>query len=202
MRRIIGDIHGKWRSYMALLDGCDDSVQLGDFAWGLPHEDRVLRAALDERLAGPGRHRWIRGNHDNPMTMQDSPYWIPDGTIEGDTMYIGGALSTDRAWLVPGEDWWPEEELSYGALMDACERYAEARPRIMLTHDAPATAIRNLFPKHHIERSRTQQALESMLEIHSPDLWVFGHWHPRSPIRGTIRGCEFVCLGELQHLDM
>jgi hypothetical protein len=71
-------------------------------------------------------HRFIRGNHDNPGECAKHPQWIEDGKIEGDTMFIGGAVSIDRALRQEGYNWWPDEELSAERLTP----YADRWPRV------------------------------------------------------------------------
>ena len=57
-------------------------------------------------------HKFIRGNHDDPQACREHPYWIKDGLIENDIMYIGGAWSIDREYRTEGVSWWRDEELS------------------------------------------------------------------------------------------
>ncbi len=68
----------------------------------------------------------------------------------------------------------------------------------MVTHDAPADAIRALFPGARVRRPmwRTMQALGAMFENHQPDLWIFGHWHRSAG--AVVDGKRFQCLGELR----
>ena len=89
--RYIGDIHGKLWEYQSLLTCEYPTVQVGDFGAGF----RVI-PEFDPK------DRWIRGNHDDPTIARANPNWIPDGTVEGKIMYIGGAWSIDRAYRIPG----------------------------------------------------------------------------------------------------
>ena len=92
--RIIGDIHGKLYDYELLLTNQERSVQIGDFGIGFagPYwHEKVNDIHRDTQ------HRFIRGNHDNPGMCPEMVGWIPDMTVEGDVMFIGGAWSIDWA---------------------------------------------------------------------------------------------------------
>lgn len=193
----IGDVHGKWTRYRDLIDGQTDTVQLGDFMVGYKMSNHAAEARILERMED-GNHRFIRGNHDNPAACKATSRWIPDGTVEGAYMFMGGAYSIDRAALIEGADWWADEELSTGELGEMIDLYEETKPSIMVTHDAPEKVARQLFSLHPsgVSASRTRRALDIMLDIHRPDAWVFGHWHKSR--RQIIEGTEFICLRELE----
>ena len=80
--------------------------------------------------------------------------------------------------------------------------HATVKSRIMVTHDAPADAIRAMFPGDRVRRhlSRTMQALNAMFEYHRPDLWIFGHWHRSAG--AVVDGTRFQCLGELRYCSI
>ena len=98
MIRFFGDVHGKFGRYKNLLDSCPyPSIQVGDMGVGFlrwPHGDPSPNPPYDRMVAGG--HRFIRGNHDSPKVCAKHSQCIPDGTIEDDVMFIGGALSIDR----------------------------------------------------------------------------------------------------------
>lgn len=193
---IIGDVHGKWDSYLSKIQDHEKSVQLGDFGIGFARENRVRKARLDQFLNENKEHRFIRGNHDNPSVCKEHPNYIHSGTFENNMMFIGGALSIDRAWRISGEDWWEDEEESYADLMDFIVKYEQFKPSVMLTHDAPDIVARQMFNFYtDSNQSRTRGAFETMFEIHKPDIWIFGHWH--KTVHLNVLGTEFVCLNEL-----
>lgn len=205
--RWIGDVHGHFRQYKRIIADCPASIQVGDLGIGF----RYCGDARDgEFMANPpydamvaGNHRFIKGNHDNPSACRKHTQCIKDGTVEGDIMYIGGALSIDRQWHTEGYDWWPDEELSISELNTLVDVYATAKPRVMVSHDCPETIARLMMAQDgsKIEMpSRTRQALQSMLEIHRPEIWLFGHWHVS--LDKVIDGTRFVCLAELEYKDI
>jgi len=202
---LIGDIHGKWKEYSDILKKYEParSVQLGDFAWGFPHNTARI-AELEYAMSTFGNdNRYIRGNHDNPVACKNHKFCIDDATYEPDSgiFLLGGASSIDAAQRTQGVDWWDDEELSQSDLYLALDLYEQVKPRIVLTHECPEDVVGNLFNWYRADfPSRTRQALGSMWAIHKPDVWVFGHWH--SFIDRTIDGTRFICLDELQTANL
>ena len=204
--RFIGDIHGNFDNYLALIQGAEHSIQCGDMGVGFPGEE--LMPVVEKN------HRFIRGNHDNPKTCKDNPNWIPDGkfeiwgpaTSETGIMFIGGAWSIDFEWRQrlmnqgKGEVWWKDEELSVRELHTLIDLYEEKKPDIMVTHDCPTIAALALDSNHSWDKSKTRTAFDSMFEIHKPDLWIHGHHH-RSVIN-DIKGTRFICLDEFAFIDI
>lgn len=190
--RYIGDVHGKFDEYLLIASAVPESIQVGDFGIGFGDAPPEL---------GP-QHRFIRGNHDSPGECANLSTWIPDGTIENDMMLIGGALSIDVAMRKEGVSWWRDEELSIRELDLLVQQYLDLKPRVMVTHECPEAVTNQLFSwyRDEIYPSRTRQALSSMWEQHKPELWIFGHWHASR--MAIILGTKFVCLGELNYIDV
>lgn len=203
LTRIIGDIHGNVRDYENLLTNRKRSVQVGDFGIGFagPYWHEKVNDVHRNT-----QHRFIRGNHDNPSMCPEMVGWIPDMTVEGDVMFVGGAWSIDWAARLDGVNWWSQtEELSPRELYRAIEIYEEAKPRVMITHDCPTLAAARLFFDTGLALSlrqvqtRTAAAFQTMFEIHQPDFWFYGHWH--HTVEADINGTHFHCLGELDFVD-
>lgn len=205
--RLIGDVHGKFRSYRDIIRDVPFSIQVGDMGVGFS----ALRGGEISELTNPpfdsmskGRHLFIRGNHDNPGVCRQHKYWIPDGSVVDGIYCLGGAVSIDRVWRTEGMDWWPDEECGYAELEKMIDDYAAIKPDVVVTHECPdsiAGEILAAFRKGRIEDgSRTRQALERMFAIHQPRLWFFGHWHTSMDFMraGTI----FRCLAELEYVDV
>lgn len=187
--RYIGDVHEKFDQYLNIVNGCDESIQVGDFGAGFsPLPFSTL-----------SKHRFIRGNHDNPEICRKNPNWIPDGSVIGNTMFIGGALSADAIKRFDGENWWRDEECDMSAMYDFMDIYKNAKPEIMVTHDCPETVSSVLFNKSK-KTSRTIQMFDALFRIHSPKIWIFGHHHWRRD--STIGGTRFICLEELGYIDL
>ena len=202
--RIIGDVHGRFRRYREIIRGVPFSIQAGDMGVGFRNRMGELAANPPYDSMSEGRHLFIRGNHDNPEVCKRQKYWIPDGAVVDGVYCLGGAVSIDRAWRTEGFDWWPDEELSYAELAQKIEEYAAIKPEIVVTHDCPSSVAERIlvtFNKAKIEDgSRTRQALQTMLDIHQPKEWYFGHWHVSlSFVRGRT---TFRCLDELEFVDI
>lgn len=191
--RFVGDVHGKIPQYLDVIKDADHSIQVGDMGIGF----------VDVPVM-PKQHRWIRGNHDNPTLASEHPNCIADGTIYNGMLCIGGAWSIDSEYRTEGLDFWTDEELSYQRLFKIIEFACDYKPKIMVTHDCPTSMIPHLFPFAASNyRSRTQNALDVILNDVKPDLWVFGHWHKSVDIcNRALYPTRFVCLNELEYKDI
>jgi predicted phosphohydrolase len=169
------------------------TIQVGDFGAGF--------AEIPELAP---KHKFIRGNHDNPAICKAHLNWIPDGAFWGkESMYfLGGGLSIDRANRVLGETYWDDEELTFGELYQEITRFEILKPRIVVSHCAPHEIGIKLFPtntKRYFD-SRTANAFDAMLAVHKPEMWIFGHYH--QTVRQVIDVTTFMCLGELHSLNL
>ena len=200
--RFIGDVHGKWDRYKRILKNSPcPTIQVGDMGVGFRDWHGEMRSNAPYDLMKEGKHRFIRGNHDNPGVCRNHSQWIADGHIENGMMFIGGAFSIDWQYRLEGMSWWRDEELSITELNELLGKYEKEKPEVMVTHDCPETIAALMSPQYHCEfPSRTRQALNGMLEIHRPKVWLFGHWH-RS-FDGTVNGTRFLCLNELEVMDV
>lgn len=195
--RIIGDIHGDFNAYKSMINGCDESIQVGDYGIGfVPNQVTDLK------------HRFIRGNHDDPKRCQGEVNHILDGTIEvidgAKIMYIGGASSIDKAYRTEGVSWWRDEECSYSQFLHFFDIYCREKPDIMITHECPEEVSNVLCNTTGIskfsEKSVTRLALQNMFEHHKPELWCFSHWHVS--FAKNILGTKFICLNINEYMDI
>lgn len=204
--RFIGDIHGNYIPWIAAAENSMRSVQVGDF--GLGFGTKGLAAFVDSVVIDPipGEHRFIRGNHDALYECKLSKNWIPDGTIEGPVMYIGGAGSIDRAWRTEGLNWWSDEELSISELDQMIETYAQAKPKVLVTHDCSEQfAKRVMMPLVNSTidfPSRTRDAIDQMYLVKPPEVHIFGHWHHRVDYIDEQTGTRMICLGIDEYIDI
>lgn len=195
--RFIGDVHGKIKQYLKLIEDCDSSIQVGDMGIGFVKVPKI-----------EGNHKGIRGNHDNPNMAVRHPNFIKDGTFwENESIFfLGGAWSIDWEWRQEYEMnfgkriWWPNEECSVPKLQKIIDYYEECKPEVMVTHDCPTIMAHEIHSQHEWDKSKTRQALDRMFEIHKPKLWVFGHHHVN--LMRDIDGTRFICLAELSFVDI
>ena len=190
--RYIGDVHGKTHIYEQIASQVEESVQVGDLGVGFV-----------EHIPTGERHRFIRGNHDNPHLCKRTEGWIPDGHIENDTLFVGGAWSIDQMYRTQDVDWWVGEECGAWQFIEFVNACRAHRPRIVVTHDCPDSVVRPLRLLGMDQaryRTRTGDGLQRMFEAHQPDIWIFGHWHQSRD--QVIEGTRFICLAELEHIDL
>jgi predicted phosphodiesterase len=208
LTRVIGDVHGKFDQYKKIIKGAERSIQVGDLGVGFkklnyegelvwstnpPHKEMVKHSA-----------KFLRGNHDNPDVCRKHSQWIADGTVENDVMFVGGATSIDRAYRIEGQSWWADEECSLSQLRHFVDLYADIKPRVMITHEVPESIADGILAAVNRTKlddpSRTRQALQAMLEIHRPEIWIAGHWHVN--IDQQYQGMRLIVLNELEYVDL
>lgn len=207
MVKFIGDVHGKFSRYEKIILEHPNTIQVGDMGIGFrhwPHGEWQANPPYDKMVAA---NAWfIPGNHDNPNVCKNHSQCIKAGHFESlrdgrMAMFIGGAESIDKAYRIEDYSWWPEEELSQEKMWVIAGIYEKIKPDVMVTHDAPLTAVHAIHNSHHrYDSSRTQQFLQSLWNFHKPKLWVHGHHH--ISVDHVIEGTRFVCLAELEMRDL
>lgn len=204
--RVVGDVHGYYGNYLDIVQKAPHSLQVGDLGF----EYECLKK-LD-----PACHKVLAGNHDNysrwdtsTFVHMQSGHWLGDHGVwpspAGAVFFVRGGYSIDRAYRKEGVSWWPDEELSEEAFAACLEAYAQARPRIVCTHECPAGITDQLFPPmkwngEWLTPSRTSRWLERLRQAHQPALWLFGHHHKERDV--TIDSTRFLCLPELGWVDL
>lgn len=163
----------------------------------------------------PERHKVLGGNHDNyesdnGVFINQTPHFLGDFGIYSlpnslDIFFVRGGYSIDKMYRQLGRDWWPEEELNYIQMVNALKAYADAKPDFVISHECPERIIPEvstlaLWDGKPIVPSTTARMLDEMLKIHKPKLWVFGHHHKKW--EKEIDGTQFICLAELEDLDI
>lgn len=209
--RLIGDVHGKYKQYHRIIKECDSSIQVGDMGVGfryhgqstLKHGEPCENPRYD--LMKKQNARFIRGNHDNPNVCRNHTQWIPDGHIEiingSKFMFVGGATSIDIHSRLEGYSWWVDEELNSSTLYKMVDLYLDEKPDVLVTHECPESITELMLATWKLDKkSATRQAFQSMIEMHSPYAWYFGHYH--HSFSKQYRGCEFRCLAELEYVDI
>lgn len=190
---IISDIHGNFNKTNTILKKNPDKLHIhtGDLGIGF---------ANNQKLNYTDNFKFLRGNHDFPEICKNHPAYLGDYgklTIEDKKIFfVSGAFSIDKQWRIPGVSWWENEELSILDLEKAMEEYIEYKPDVMLTHDGPYQATKQLqsFFDGTIP-SRTAQALSAMFDVYQPKIWIFGHWHQN--FEKEINETKFICMEEL-----
>jgi len=191
---VIGDVHGKYERYHKIVRRTEENpytVQLGDFGFKydtLTHVDST-------------KHLIIPGNHDNYDTCYNYPHFLGDYGYTSlnriEFFYYRGAYSIDRIYRTIGIDWWENEQVGIEGFMKARELYRTTKPKIVITHDCPENIAHQMVPTgERVFQNNTTWALQELLNIHEPDLWLFGHWHKSRTIQ--YGKTKFMCLNELE----
>lgn len=210
--RIIGDIHGHKETYLRLARGANASIQVGD----LLGKDEYHYEWLDNSDLDPKCHGFFGGNHDNYDLIWTARHNLGDyGTFNvanvGKVFFVRGAFSIDykHRCSFPSkfgdrlyeQDYWPEhEELDMKTFCKVMDLYEKEKPDILVSHECPLfivghvtnpEVVLNFGYSNPIIRTRTNQFLESLHEIHKPKYHVFGHYH--RDWHALIDGTTFVC---------
>lgn len=193
--RLIGDVHGHYGRYHRLLHKAQSTIQVGDFGFKY-----TTLSTVDAK-----QHKVLAGNHDNYDELGKWPHFLGNYGIHsiigfGDVFFIRGGLSIDRHLRREGVSWWAKEELSTAECYAALAEYSRIKPAFVVSHECPRSVVPYVTASQLIIPSRTNQLLEQMFAIHQPYKWVFGHYHRSwsKPIDGT----QFICLNELECLDL
>lgn len=192
---LIGDVHGKVEQYKEIIDNCQFSICVGDFGFKKQWEWHI-------KNINPVNHVINMGNHDY------IPYYNFLGSTRNYEFFetlnlftVRGAESIDKHLRTEGIDWFANEELTYQEQLEAFDFYCKVKPKIVISHDCPQTALTTMFKMGwSYGKSQTRTMLEMMFLEHKPDLWVFGHHH--QSVKMNILGTEFVCLDELETLTI
>ncbi len=205
---LVGDTHGDlshWTYIIAQGErfGVDAYVQLGDFGFWEPFDDRYLHKL--NRMVGKRKVYWIDGNHENHRTLRDNYTetdedgfiiirdnirYIPRGhrwtwgnyTFLG----IGGAYSVDKHKRIEGRSWWPEEMITEE---DVEKCIAGGKVDIVLSHDSPGFIDIGTYMymaqkpfsriKGDDQTAVNRNLLAQVVWAVEPQYVFHGHWHLR-----------------------
>jgi Icc-related predicted phosphoesterase len=193
---IIGDVHGKVSQYRKLLKRYNPeySFQLGDFGFQKEYDHYMKHCVYTNKIIG-GNHDYYPYYEEFKHSFRNWEYYNFDDLK---IMTIRGAESVDKHLRTEGIDWFKEEEMSYQEQLRCYDDYCDNKPDIVLSHTAPRSVVKELFDID--TKSTTSQMMEHMLQSHRPLLWVFGHFH--KSVQRVIEGTEFICLDELETLEL
>jgi hypothetical protein len=94
-------------------------------------------------------------------------------------------------------------------LYQMIDLYEQVKPRVMITHDCPQAISTEMFIQTGLALfkgnaktlpTRTGMAFSTMLEIHQPEEWYFGHWH--NTMQYKYGNTMFHCLGIHDYVDV
>jgi hypothetical protein len=199
--RVISDVHGERRKYLALANNCEYSVQLGDLDF-----DYEFLNELD-----PDKHKFFPGNHSNYDKCFAYPHCLGDyGPVELNGVkffFVRGGFSIDwayrtRHYQFTGEKiMWAKEQLSLEQMEGCLALYKEVKPDFVISHEGPTCASKKFGNSKILKEfgydpetftTNTQELLQAMFDYHQPKRWIMGHLHVNR--MATIGNTKFNCL--------
>lgn len=206
--QVVGDVHGYYKEFQKITRQSHNTIQLGDFGFNYDCLEGVS-----------GKVYLVGGNHDNYHTIIRRKEYLGDfGSkqfIDGfKYFFIRGGYSLDyksrRAnELITGKkSFWYTEELSLAKMKLCLNVYTKAKPSIVFSHSCPVEISETIGDPSILEafglrpgfHSVTQVLLQSLFDIHAPDLWIFAHFHKHHDL--CRKSTRFICLSELETLSM
>jgi predicted phosphodiesterase len=90
----------------------------------------------------------------------------------------------------------------------AIELYEQLKPKFVATHECPLSIVPHVtdgyvgkkfgYPEGIIP-TRTNQILQTMLEIHKPKVWIFGHYHVKKWF--NLEDVRYICINKNDYMD-
>jgi len=220
---LIGDLHGDFDWYLKKgINGCDQSITLGDIGIGFPSRyikkvrrfdsytrnyewipDKASSITLFPEGVGL-QHRFVYGNHDNSELAVKCPNCLGHyGYLkESGIFFISGAFSVDRNSRTDGIDWWETEEIAYKELAKMIELYQKVQPRIVVSHEGPSVIVHSALGGLGVHASypRTRAAMDQCWESHMPEFWFLGHYHQMH--RKIIGNTDFRIIADQHKIEI
>lgn len=193
-KAIIGDVHGKmdYLFHKIWINQVKESIQIGDLGFKRQHDMFLSSLNTD-------KHKCLFGNHDY------YPYLYENHSLRDyyydeikNLIAIRGANSPDKHIRTQGVDWFENEELTYRKFLGVMDVFEKQKPSIVISHDCPQSVKMSEFGFY--DQTITNSALENCLEIHQPDIWIFGHYHESKNF--VYRNVNFICLDELEFFEI
>lgn len=187
---VIGDVHGKTNEYQEIINKESNSftIQVGDFGFKDQHEWFLKNIDTD-------KNKISFGNHDHTGYLDFSHSLGNYTYIESHSIFtVRGAESIDRFSRTEGVSWFRDEQLTYAQSMEVLDSYLQVLPRIVITHDCPNIIRDEVF--NISNTTITSNLLQTMYEMHQPEIWIFGHHH--KSISLVYENTKFICLNELE----
>lgn len=199
----IGDSHGLDDAYIRLTKLHQYTLQIGDFGFNYDCLNKV-----DSNF-----HKIIGGNHENWDNIVKVPHYLGrygSSILNGTPFFfVSGGYSIDWKERTSGVDFFPNEELSIREATQCCCLYEEMKPDIVISHEGPYKVVDKMMPDRTVLQnwgypdswhSQTSELLQTLLDIHKPKLWIYGHHHRRATRQ--VGRTTFRCVYELEAYEV
>lgn len=212
--RVIGDIHGQIDRVKCYL-GTEDvpTILTGDVnLFGYDYWLKAIPQSSGEYVQVNYTPEYpvhfIDGNHDNFSKLDTNAseivevssmlHYIPRGYVSGRVLFLGGADSIDRNVRTAGYDWYPEERITERQ-MNHILSLDPNDIEVVISHEAPLSIIeQKVFP----EIFPSQKAMDEILDVLKPELWIHSHYHLSYTLQDNVRGCNVIGLGVDEVMDL
>lgn len=204
---LVGDTHGDRQfvsnvNRLAKTQRAQYVIQLGDFGYSFPE---AVLTSIRTWLDADERRKWLwlDGNHDQhdyirseickgkhpkkPVAhFHDRMYYCPRGSTlrigKKKVLFLGGAVSVDKARRTQGENWWPQESINTADVYRAIDNGKGAD--VLLSHDCPESLdikrwLRSNGYKSDRDSRQNRMAISAVVEeLDIPEVY-HGHYHHR-----------------------
>lgn len=201
---VLGDTHGNTLAATQAVDlakdlGTKQIFQVGDFGlWDHKKEGVTFLDTLNERCRLRGvTMRVVGGNHENwdrwdwytdnnpkdyhgftylRSHIRIAPKVLKFGWNGKRILFVGGAVSVDKAYRKPGTEWWAGEQLTDAQVYQAMQT---GPADFLFTHDCSnATPFRGRL-KPDLDSMAHRQKIDSVLRAVKPRYHFHGHMHTK-----------------------
>ena len=204
---------------MELLNTEDYLIVCGDFGF-LFYGNVTEQLNLTTLNQMPGTLLFVDGNHENFPLINSYPVKEWNGgkvhvidssifhlirgqifNINGNSIFtMGGGVSIDKAYRIPGFTWWSEEMPSDEELQTGLNKLKEVDWKVdyIFTHTAPNTiqdiVIKDVVFKPYNKLSAYLEDVKNKLQYSH---WYFGHYHKNETILNnhTVLYKEILPIG-------
>jgi Icc-related predicted phosphoesterase len=228
----IGDVHGEWNHLNKHIDIYKPDILFicGDFGWwphfhGSTKFDGSGKPWNQYGIINPStKIYWCDGNHENhddldnlvskhgiiPIEIMKDVYYMPRGSVltinNKNVLFFGGANSIDKNSRIQGVTWWPQEVISYTDFQRIGDIYTEID--VVVSHTCPESvfdhdAFKKKVSHYELENDPSRTALQAILEIYHPSVWVSGHWHDNMNMQINNTSFHIIdCIYTNNYLDI
>lgn len=188
--KVIGDTHGKIDQLISLITPKQITIINGDIGFKQEY-DKLLSYLKEVKL----NDVYINmGNHDfypyKKYSLGNYFYFQQHKLLT-----IRGAYSIDKSQRTIGLDYFQEEELNFKESNNLLAKIKKVKPSVIVSHDCPEIMYQTVCHNCNI-LGTTPKLLQEVLNVHQPDLWIFGHHH--KSLNKQIGKTKFICLNELE----
>ncbi len=190
-------------------------LQCGDF--GIWKEEEIgnlpIKNKVDFLKDGHVKIYFADGNHENHDVLdkleEDNPdnpfpevmpfvYFGKFGSIlellDGTkVMFCGGAESADKAFRIPGEEWWAQEGIDDIDMMNLPPTGTHID--WIISHAAPLSFDLGVYvytSRYEKLKEASREKLDRILHTYKPKKWFFGHYH-YNYVR-ECHNCRWECM--------